>query len=317
MRIYRNLSNEVVGNYTACIGFFDGVHRGHRFLLEHVIGEAKSCGSQSAVVTFANHPRTLIHPEEPVALIQSYEEKMEALAATGVDACFVLDFTEAVRCLSAREFLTDILAQRMHITTLVIGYDHRFGHNRTEGFEDYVRYGRECGMRILQEPVFDDGHGGHYSSSEVRRALSAGEVERATQVLGRKYRLSGVVIGGHQLGRRLGYPTANLRMDHPEKLLPATGVYAVRALLPDGTERAAMLNIGTRPTVSEGDKEITLEAHIVGFKGDLYGQTVAVDFVRRLRDEMKFDSLDALRLQLEEDCRRTVEAVSLCSRRPK
>jgi riboflavin kinase/FMN adenylyltransferase len=315
MNIYRNLSSAVEGDYTACIGFFDGVHRGHRFLLEHVIGEAKSCGTLSAVVTFANHPRTLIHPEEPVQLIDTYDEKMAQLATTGIDACFVLDFTEQLRCLSAREFLTDILCRRLHLRTLVIGYDHRFGHNRAEGFDDYVRYGHECGMRILQEPVLDDGSGRNYSSSEVRRALRAGQVERATLLLGREFSLTGTVIGGHQLGRQLGFPTANLRLDHPEKLVPATGVYAVRARLADGSEHPAMLNIGHRPTVSADPKEITLEAHIIGFKGDLYGQSVTLCFVNRLRDEEKYASLEELRLQLEVDSRAAVCAVSQCSRR--
>lgn len=310
MIIYRNLPSDTTDNFTACIGFFDGVHRGHRFLLDHVISEAKSYGTRSAVVTFANHPRTLIHPEAPVPLLQTYDEKMSQLAATGIDACFVLDFTQAVRQLTAQQFLTDILARRMHISTLVIGYDHRFGRDRAEGFDDYVRYGRECGMRILHEPVFDDGKGLNYSSSEVRRALIAGDAARATLLLGREYQLSGTVIGGHQLGRRLGYPTANLSIDHPEKLIPAPGVYAVHALLPDGSRHPAMLNIGHRPTVADGETEITLEAHIIGFKGDLYGQSLTLAFVTRLRDEAKFASLDLLRQQLEQDFRHTLLAIA-------
>jgi riboflavin kinase/FMN adenylyltransferase len=310
MIIYRNLTEAIPGVYTACIGFFDGVHCGHRFLLQHVIEEARAAGTSSAVVTFANHPRTLIHPDEPMPLLQSLDEKLEQLAATGIDACFLLDFTPALRNLTAREFLTHILSEKLHLRTLVIGYDHRFGRNRAEGFDDYVRYGAECGMRLLREPVFDDGAGGHYSSSEIRRALSIGAASRAAQLLGRPYRLTGVVEGGHRVGRSLGFPTANLRVTHPEKLIPATGVYATRALLSDGASYPAMCNIGCRPTVEEGEKEITLEAHIIGFEGDLYGQILSIDFVDRLRDEVKYASLEELQAQLVCDRQATLRRLN-------
>jgi riboflavin kinase/FMN adenylyltransferase len=183
MTIYRKFDN-IEGEYTACIGFFDGVHKGHQFLLEHLKAEAKAHGLMSAVVTFTNHPRKVVQPDYDLQLIDTLEERLEKFDKMGVDVCFLLDFTEDVRNLTAEEFIRDMLREKMHIRRLLIGYDHRFGRNRAEGFDDYVRYGKACGMDVVREPVFDDGSGLHYSSSEVRRALSEGDVEKAQRILG-------------------------------------------------------------------------------------------------------------------------------------
>ena len=183
MKIYQNFDN-IQGEFAACIGFFDGVHRGHQFLLKHLCETAASNGLKSAVVTFLNHPRKVIQPDYDLLLIDSFDERMRKLEAMGVDVCFVIDFTEAIRQLTAQQFICDVLSRQMHIRQLLIGYDHRFGHNRAEGFDDYVSYGQTCGMEVLQEPVFDDGSGLNYSSSEVRRALMAGDTERARLLLG-------------------------------------------------------------------------------------------------------------------------------------
>ena len=178
MKIYRNFE-QIEGQYTACIGFFDGVHRGHRYLLQHLCNEAKQHGTLSAVVTFANHPRRLVQPDFPLQLIDTLDERLQKLAETGIDACFLLDFTEEIRLLTAEQFICDVLSRQMHISRLLIGYDHRFGRNRSEGFDDYVRYGAACGMAVVQEPVLDDGSGLNYSSSEVRRALTDGDIRKA------------------------------------------------------------------------------------------------------------------------------------------
>lgn len=183
MTIYRNF-NDVSGDFAACIGFFDGVHRGHQFLLRHLRDEAVRRGLKSAVVTFVNHPRKLIQPDYDLLLIDSLERRMEKLAATGLDACFLMEFTQEVRLLTARQFIQDFLYRQCHVRLLIIGYDHRFGRDRSEGFDDYVRYGRECGMEVIQEPVFSDESGLHFSSSEVRRALQAGDVAKAHRILG-------------------------------------------------------------------------------------------------------------------------------------
>ena len=183
MTIYRNFDH-IEGEYTACIGFFDGVHRGHQFLLEHLKEEARAHGMQSAVVTFTNHPRKVVQPDFDLQLIDTLESRLAKLEKMEVDACFLIDFTEEVRELTAEQFIRDILSRQLHIRRLLIGYDHRFGHNRAEGFDDYVRYGRACGMDVVREPVFDDNSGLHYSSSEVRRALKAGDTVKARKILG-------------------------------------------------------------------------------------------------------------------------------------
>lgn len=183
MIIYQNFDH-ISGNFAACIGFFDGVHRGHQFLLQHLQQEAKKQNLQSAVVTFSNHPRQLIEPDYHLKMIDTLDERLAKLSNTGIDACFLLTFTEQIRNMSARDFIQDVLFSQMHVKMLLIGYDHRFGKDRSDSFADYVRYGEECGMKVIQEPVFDDGSGLHYSSSEVRRALQAGNKELAAQLLG-------------------------------------------------------------------------------------------------------------------------------------
>ena len=301
MKIYRNFE-QIEGQYTACIGFFDGVHCGHRYLLQHLSTEAKQHGTMSAVVTFANHPRRLVQPDFPLLLVDTLDERLGKLAETGIDACFLLDFTEEIRQHTAEQFIRDVLSSQMHITRLLIGYDHRFGRNRSEGFDDYVRYGAACGMAVVQEPVLDDGSGLNYSSSEVRRALVDGDIRKATTLLGTYYRLQGEVVHGHKLGRKLGFPTANIDPHNDDKIRPKNGVYAGIATLQDGRTYPSMINIGCRPTVDE-TKKITFEANLIGFEGDLYGQTLTLDFVERIRDERKMESLEELVAQLSCDCK--------------
>lgn len=299
MTIYKNFDN-IEGEYTACIGFFDGVHRGHRFLLEHLRAEAARSGTRAAVVTFANHPRKLVQPDFPLRLIDTLEERLAKLEETGIDACFLLDFTDEIRLLSAERFIKEILCRQMHIRQLLIGYDHRFGHNRAEGFFDYVRYGEDCGMAVVQEPVYEDGTGLRFSSSKVREALANGDVREAATLLGLPYRITGTVVHGHQIGRQIGFPTANLQPASADKIRPKGGVYAVSARMDDGSVWPAMVNIGCRPTVDD-TPTVSLEAHVIGYEGDLYGRALTIDFIERLRDERKMASLEELREQLGRD----------------
>lgn len=313
MTIYRDFS-EIKGSYTACIGFFDGVHKGHRFLLEHLQKEARLTNTLSAVISFANHPRKLIQPDFQLHLINTLDEKIANLSSTGIDACFLLDFTEDIRNLSAREFICDFLSAKMHVTKLLIGYDHRFGRDRAEGFEDYVRYGRSCGMEVVQEPVFNDGTDRNYSSSEVRRNLISGNIAEATSILGQYYRLEGVVIHGHQLGRKLGFPTANLNPFEKDKIIPSNGVYAAKVQLENGDSFPSMVNIGFRPTVDSEMNRLSVEAHLIGFEGDLYDQSITISFIERIRDERKMSSIEELKKQLSLDCKTSLQIIEKADR---
>ena len=313
MTIYRDFS-EIKGSYTACIGFFDGVHKGHRFLLEHLQKEARLTNTLSAVISFANHPRKLIQPDFQLHLINTLDEKIANLSSTGIDACFLLDFTEDIRNLSAREFICDFLSAKMHVTKLLIGYDHRFGRDRAEGFEDYVRYGRSCGMEVVQEPVFNDGTDRNYSSSEVRRNLISGNIAEATSILGQYYRLEGVVIHGHQLGRKLGFPTANLNPFEKDKIIPSNGVYAAKVQLENGDSFPSMVNIGFRPTIDSEMNRLSVEAHLIGFEGDLYDQSITISFIERIRDERKMSSIEELKKQLSLDCKTSLLIIEKADR---
>ncbi|WP_297273373.1 bifunctional riboflavin kinase/FAD synthetase [uncultured Bacteroides sp.] len=282
----------------ATIGFFDGVHRGHRHLIDQVCAEARKRGWASAVITFPVHPRKVIQPEFCPKLLTTYEEKVELLGATAVDYCLTLDFTPYLAALSAHDFM-EVLKNRYNIRALLIGYDHRFGHNRSEGFEDYVAYGRELGMDVIPAgPCLREGERA-VSSSAVRRLLEAGEVEQAASLLGYEYFLSGKVVEGHQVGRKLGFPTANLQVGDADKLVPADGVYAVRVEV-QGTCYGGMLSIGYRPTLNNGTDR-SIEVHIFHFNADIYHCPMRIFFVRRLRAELKFDSLEELTERLRQD----------------
>ena len=281
----------------AAIGFFDGVHLGHRHLLEQVRREAACRGFSAAAITFAQHPRSTLCTDYKPRLISSLPEKISHLQAEGLDACFVLNFTPFVASLSARQFM-EVLRKRMNVRCLVIGYDHRFGCHRSETFPDYVAFGRELGIDVVRATELP-ADGESVSSSAIRRALESGDVKRASFCLGRNYTLEAVVVPGRKIGRTIGFPTANLQPCDSLRLIPARGVYAVRVRW-ENMCHGAMLNIGCRPTIGEALAQ-TLEAHIFDFNGDLYDSHLTLEFVERLRDECTFASLDSLRQQLVAD----------------
>lgn len=282
----------------AAIGFFDGVHRGHRYLLDQVIATARQQHGAALAVTFANHPRHLLDADYHPALLTTADEKLERLAAAGIDACVVLDFDRATAALTAADFMR-YLHDDLGVVTLIMGYDHHFGSDHL-AFAEYVAAGRANGLTVVRAAAYATEEF-TVSSSTVRRLLEVGQVERARQCLGYPYALSGRVVEGQKLGRRLGYPTANLRPT-ADKMVPGRGVYAVDARV-DGVPYAAMLNIGCRPTVDDG-RGATIEAHLFDFNGDLYGRDMQVNFLHRLRDEQHFDTLEALQQQLANDARR-------------
>ena len=300
MRLIDGLDGPGLLPSVATIGFFDGVHCGHRFLLRRVCDLAAGRGLASVVVTFPRHPRQVLHPHFVPELLTSATEKVDLLEQAGIDYCLMPDFTPALAALSARQFMQQ-LRQRSNVRILVTGYDHHFGCGGHDSLDDYVRYGREVGVEVVPAAAYHaaDAAGEEISSSGIRRLLHRGEVELASCCLGYPYSLQGKVVGGYQMGRRLGYPTANLRLDLPEKLIPADGVYAVRVMV-DGGGYAGMLSIGRRPTLDNGTDR-SIEVHLFDFQADIYGHSMRVIFVSRLRDEQKFASLEELSEQLHRD----------------
>ena len=281
----------------ATIGFFDGVHLGHRFLIQQVKVAATQTGWQSSIITFPVHPRQVIQSEFQPQLLSSPEEKIELLATTGIDNCILLPFTRELSLLTAREFM-QLLYEKYYVRMLVIGYDHRFGHNRTETFEDYCRYGRELGIHIMQATAYTQEQD-KVSSSAIRRSLFSGDVSTAKKYLGYNYFLEGTVVGGYKVGRKIGFPTANIRVDFSEKLIPSIGVYAVYVYV-NGQKYKGMLNIGYRPTINNGT-DLSIEVHILDFQGDIYHQKMRIEFVDFLRPEAKFGSINELITQMQKD----------------
>lgn len=287
----------------ATIGFFDGVHRGHRFLIEQVKEVAVARSLPSALITFPVHPRKVVHPAFHPRLLTTQTEKITRLAETGVDHCFLLDFTPELSQLSAEIFMTQILREKYNVQALLIGYDHRFGHNRTEGFEHYREYGRAIGMEVLRATLYKEENGA-INSSAIRTLLLQGEIEAANRYLGYPYFLNGTVVSGYKLGRTMGFPTANIEVDDPDKLIPLDGVYAVYVSI-GGLSYKGMLNIGHRPTIANGNRSI--EVNILHFSGDIYRQPIRISLMHYLRPEIKFDSVADLMLQLERDRERVAQ----------
>lgn len=281
----------------ATIGFFDGVHLGHRFLLEQVKEVANRCGLCSSVITFPTHPRQVLHPEFCPLLLSSPEEKLRMLGETGLEQCVLLPFTRELSSLSAYEFMR-LLHDTYQVRALVIGYDHRFGCKRSESFEDYLRYGEELGMQVVKASAYTQGEDS-ISSSLVRRALQQGDVVKAAAALGYSYGMTGTVTDGYKVGRKIGFPTANLSVDHPDKLVPLEGVYAVTVYVNDG-KYTGMLNIGHRPTLNNGSNQ-SIEVHILDFSGDIYHKQIRMEFLRFIRQEIKFSSVDELIAQIQKD----------------
>lgn len=284
----------------ATIGFFDGVHRGHCSLLSQVVRQAAQRNRQSTVVTFDIHPRQLVNPDFQPLLLTTLDEKLHLLSLQGIDRVAVLHFDEQMASLSARDFMSVVLSRQLNVDTLVLGYDSRFGHGRTAGFADYEAYGHSMGIDVLRATPLLSDDGTPVSSSLVRNLLLSGNIAQANDALGRRYGLTGNVVEGFHEGRRLGFPTANLALADRQRLVPGRGVYAVWAELTGYSEpMPAMMNIGTRPTYNGSSQ--TLEVHIIGYEGDLYGLDITVTFAERIRSEQPFDSPSALASQLQVD----------------
>lgn len=280
----------------ASIGFFDGVHLGHRYLIQQIKQKADEKDMLSAVITFPVHPRKILQTDYQPALLCGYEERVNRLATTGLDLCISLDFTSEISHLSAREFIHKILKERYNVDTLLIGYDHRFGHNREDGFEEYQKYGTEEGLDIIQAKEFE---GEHISSSRIRMLLKEGDVQKAAELLSYNYQISGKIVEGFKVGRTIGFPTANIQSWEQYKVIPAFGVYAVFVYI-DEVKYGGMLYIGKRPTLHNGEN-VSVEVNVFDFEGDLYNKSLTVEFLEFVRPDQKFDGLEILRAQLYQD----------------
>ena len=299
MKIYSSIEEfEGASVPVVTTGTFDGVHTGHRQIIGRLKETAARSGGETVLLTFFPHPRMVLFPERKQVLLNTQEEKTMLLAQAGIDHLIVHPFTREFSMLSSVEFIQDILVKKIGTKKLVIGHDHHFGRNREGSFEHLRQYGPVYGFEVEEIPAHEVEHV-NVSSTRIREALSGGDVSTANRYLGYKYPLGGTVVKGEQIGRTLGYPTANIRVDDPFKLTPAEGIYTV-SVRHEGKIYGGMLSIGVRPTIAEGLAR-TIEVNIFNFDKDIYGEHLSVQFIRRLRSELKFEGLEPLKAQMARD----------------
>lgn len=279
------------------IGTFDGVHVGHRKIIERLVNSAHANNLDSVVLTFFPHPRMVLQKESGIQLINTIEERKRLLEETGIDHLVVHPFTQQFSRLTAVEFVRDILVNKLKAKKIIIGYDHRFGRNRTADINDLRQFGIEFGFEV-EEITQQDVEQVAVSSTKIRNALLEGRVERANLYLQHPFTLNGTIVKGRGIGKDLGFPTANLEIEEDYKLIPKNGVYVVSANI-DGDRVFGMMNIGTNPTV--GGKEKTIEANFFELDKDLYGKELEIEMLVRIRDEKKFDSVDDLKIAMKQD----------------
>lgn len=299
MKVYRSLDElPQIPNAIVTQGTFDGVHVAHKVILNRLKQIARQKNGETVVMTFEPHPRMVLFPDDHgLKLLHTLDEKIAALEAEGIDHLLILPFTREFSRLSSVQFIRDIIVNRIGTKVLVIGYNHRFGKNREGSFEHLKEYSGLYGFEVEEIPEQDIDEVS-VSSTRIRKALEEGDVKQASRYLERPYYITGTVIKGKQLGRTIGFPTANIAVNETFKQIPADGVYAVKVFINSRTIYG-MLNSGVRPTVD--GLTHTIEVHLFDFNEDIYGQSIVVHFVDKLRNEMKFPSLEALTNQLEKD----------------
>ena len=306
MEIIRDVDNlpEALKGAIVTIGNFDGVHRGHRKIFRKIVREAKDAHTKSLVITFDPHPQKVMHPERrPFFLLTPLQEKLDLISSCGVDAVILFTFSTTFAEVTAGEFVEDILWKKLRLRKLFVGYDYVFGKGKG-GNDDFLKEsGRKLGFQVEEIGVVKTD-GMIASSTNIRLSILDGDVRLASEMLGRPYSVSGIVIKGYRRGTEIGYPTANLKS---EKVIPATGVYAIIAEL-EGTRHQGVINIGTNPTF--GNEEISAEVHLLDFEGDIYGKDITILFIERLRDEKKFKGSAELVRQIKKDIEQTRKILS-------
>jgi riboflavin kinase/FMN adenylyltransferase len=310
MIIHEGYENLNLISPVVTMGIFDGVHRGHRTLLDFLTTRAKEAASESVVITFSPHPR-LVLDKNPAGLffLTTIEEKKQLLADAGIDHLVLIEFTREFSNISACDFIKDILVGRIKTKHLIIGYDHHFGRRGEGDFNTIKGCAKDLDFSVEQVQGFQTKEG-VISSSAIREALLSGNLDEANNWLGYHYELTGTVIEGRKLGRTIGYPTANIKPESDHKLIPCNGVYAVEVRV-DGRKYPGMLSIGTNPTVNADPDFRSIEVHILNFGNDIYGNKISVVFVKRLRSEKKFDNLKQLTEQMNNDKIETLNMFSI------
>jgi riboflavin kinase/FMN adenylyltransferase len=279
------------------IGTFDGVHVGHQKIIERLVNTAKVSNLESAILTFFPHPRMVLQKDADIKLINTIEERRQILEKSGVDHLIIHPFTQQFSRLTAREFVRDILVNKLRAKKIIIGYDHRFGRNRTADIQDLRKFGIEYGFDV-EEISKQDIEEVAVSSTKIRRALLEGQVEKANRYLSYPFALAGTVVKGRGLGKEFDYPTANLEVKEAYKLIPKNGVYVVRSEI-EGITIFGMMNIGTNPTV--GGTKKTIETHFFDLEMDLYGRNLSIQLLTRIRDEKKFETVEGLKIAMKQD----------------
>ncbi|MEX0315913.1 MAG: bifunctional riboflavin kinase/FAD synthetase [Allomuricauda sp.] len=288
------------------IGTFDGVHLGHRKILERLINNAKNDGLKSTVLTFFPHPRMVLQKDTDIKLLNTLDEKVQILDAMGLDYLIIHPFTKDFSRLSATEFVRDILVNSLKTKKIIIGYDHRFGRNRNANIQDLITFGNTLDFAVEEIPAQEIDEVS-VSSTKIRNALLEGDISTANSYLNYPYMLTGSIKRGKGLGKQFGFPTANLHIQEDYKLVPKNGVYVVKSTI-DRTEHFGMMNIGFNPTVS--GKEKSIEVNFFDFEGNLYDKKIQVSILHRIRDEHKFDSVKELQEQLKQDKKQSLALIS-------
>lgn len=297
MQIVRDTDTLPTHSTVAAIGMFDGVHLGHLTLIDEVKRIAAQRHLKSAVITFAQHPQAVLRPDSDIKMLMTVPDKVAEIGRHGIDVTVLLNFTYELSLNNSRQFL-QLLRDRYGVAVLVVGYDHRFGHDKSETFADYVRHGKELGIDVVKAPEYL-GEYAPVSSSIIRRLIASGKVDDAMRCMGRPYTLSGKVVHGFHNGRGIGFPTANVGEIPTDLILPHKGAYAVMVKVDDEWHQG-MVNVGVRPTLDNG-KRLSVEVNIFDFDGDIYGKPITLQFIKFLRLEFKLGSIDELRAQLTRD----------------